>query len=189
MKYVLILGAKSDIAKAITVEYAINGYNLILAAREVEELKEFSNELKAKYKISIQLKGIDVLDFSSHKLFIDELEIKPYGVICCVGYLGNQRLAEKDINEALKIIETNYKGCVSVIEQCLYYLEKANKGFIVGLSSVAGDRGRPSNYFYGSAKSAFSASFCTRFLPLIMVWINSLNVSNSIVYDNPTPWV
>ncbi len=157
MKHVLILGAKSDIAKAIAVEYAIRGYHLILAGREIEELTAFSNQLKMTYDVSVQLKHFDALDCNSHKLFVNELKTKPYGIICCVGYLGDQTLAEKDTDEALKIIQTNYTGCVSVIEQCVPYLEEVNQGFIVGISSVAGDRGRKSNYFYGSAKSGFTA--------------------------------
>jgi short-subunit dehydrogenase len=73
-----------------------------------------------------------------------------------VGYLGEQAVAEKDFNEARKIIDTNYTGCVSVLNVIANDFERRKKGFIIGISSTAGDRGRKSNYCYGSAKAAFS---------------------------------
>ena len=78
------------------------------------------------------------------------------GVISAVGYLGDQDKAQSDFSEAKKIIDTNYTGVVSLLNIIADDFEKRRNGFIVGISSVAGDRGRKSNYIYGSAKSALT---------------------------------
>lgn len=57
----------------------------------------------------------------------------------------------------LKIMETNYVGAVSILELFANKFQQQREGVIVGISSVAGDRGRQSNYFYGSSKAAFTA--------------------------------
>lgn len=157
MKYILILGAKSDIAKALAKEYAYRGYHLILAGRQIEELSDFSNTLKSDYSVSVQLEHFDALQPDTHQSFFDHLKTKPFGVICSIGYLGNQELAEQHPEEATRIIHTNYVGCISILNYCAQYLEQIQEGFLIGISSVAGERGRKSNYFYGSAKAGFTA--------------------------------
>ena len=79
------------------------------------------------------------------------------GVVCAFGYLGDNEEAKSDFIEARKIMETNYIGCVSILNIIANDFEKRKRGFIIGISSVAGDRGRQSNYYYGSAKAGFTA--------------------------------
>jgi len=157
MSYVLIIGAKSDIAKAVARKYAENGYNLYLAARNSRELDEFANDVTVRSQKTVKLIDLDILDFDSHQTFYNQLEEKPLGVISAIGYLGEQENAQTNFNEAKQIIDTNYTGIVSVFNIIANDFEKRKSGFIVGISSVAGDRGRKSNYLYGSAKAAFSA--------------------------------
>jgi len=157
MSYVLIIGAKSDIAKATAREYAKNGYDLYLAARNVEELTEFAQDVITRTQKEVKLVELDILDYESHQAFYDNLEEKPLGVISAVGYLGDQEKAQSDFTEAQKIIDTNYTGVVSLFNIIANDFEKRRSGFIVGISSVAGDRGRKSNYIYGSAKAALTA--------------------------------
>ena len=156
MAYILIIGAKSDIAKSIAKKYAENDYNLYLAARKSSELKNFANDIKIRTKRDVICLDFDVLDYDSHQNFYDSLTNKPSGVISVVGYLGEQKKAENDFIEAQKIIETNYTGIVSILNVVANDFKKNKRGFIVGVSSVAGDRGRMSNFIYGSAKAAFS---------------------------------
>lgn len=157
MSYVLIIGAKSDIAKSVARKYAENGYNLYLAARNSNELKEFANDINIRIQRTVKCIDLDILDYESHQLFYDALEEKPLGVILAVGYLGKQDSAQSDFKEAQKIIDTNYTGVISLLNIISNYFEKRKSGFIVGISSVAGDRGRKSNYIYGSSKAAISA--------------------------------
>ncbi len=157
MSYVLIVGAKSDIAKACAREYATHGYDLYLAARNVRELEEFANDIKIRTQREVRLKELDILDFQSHQVFYGSLKEKPLGVISAMGYLGEQKKAQTDFNKTERIIDTNYTGVVSLFNIIANDFEKRRSGFLVGISSVAGDRGRKSNYIYGSAKAALTA--------------------------------
>ena len=156
MSYVLIIGAKSDIAKAVARKYAENGYSLYLAARQSSELETFAADIKIKTQQDVQCVELDILDYASHNNFYKALTEKPLGAISAVGYLGEQDKAQSDFNEAQKIIDTNYTGVVSLFNIIADDMEQRKEGFIVGISSVAGDRGRKSNYIYGSAKAALS---------------------------------
>jgi decaprenylphospho-beta-D-erythro-pentofuranosid-2-ulose 2-reductase len=157
MDYVLIVGATSDIAKAIANIYAKKGYNLYLAARNLEECKAFGTDQKIKYDIDIECFELDILNFESHEKFFNSIKVKPIGVIVVVGYLGNQEEAIHNLSESRKIIDTNFTSVVNLLNIVADDFEKNKKGFIIGISSVAGDRGRQSNYLYGSAKAGFSA--------------------------------
>lgn len=157
MSYVLIIGAKSDIAKAVARKYAENGHNLYLAARQPSELETFANDLNIRTERDIKCLELDVLNYASHNGFYNALKVKPLGVISAVGYLGEQEKSQADFTEAQKIIDTNYTGVVSLLNIIADDFEKRKSGFIVGISSVAGDRGRKSNYLYGSAKAALTA--------------------------------
>ena len=157
MSYVLIIGAKSDIAKATAREYAKHSYDLYLAARNSSELEEFSKDIMVRSQRTVKLLELDILDYKSHQSFYDQLEEKPLGVISAIGYLGEQEKAQSDFEEAQRIIDTNYTGVVSLFNIVANDFENRRSGFIVGISSVAGDRGRKSNYIYGSAKAALTA--------------------------------
>ena len=157
MSYVLIIAAKSDIAKAAARVYAKNGYDLYLAAKNSVELEAFANDIYVRTQRTAKIAELDILDFESHQTFYDQLEEKPLGVISAVGYLGNQQNAQSDFSEAQRIIDTNYTGVMSLLNIIANDFEQRRSGFIVGISSVAGDRGRKSNYIYGSAKAALTA--------------------------------
>jgi len=157
MSFILIIGASSDIGRAIGHEYARNGYNIYLAARDEEKIKHDAYDLAIRYRVKVKPCGLDVLDFGSHEKFYASLPEPPFGVICVAGYLGDHEKAKKDFTEIKKIIDTNYTGCVSILNTCAREFEKRKRGFIVGISSVAGDRGRQSNYYYGSAKAGLTA--------------------------------
>ena len=95
MKSVLILGAKSDMAKATADFYAKNGWNLSLAGRNVNvELTSFSDSLYDDYGCEINLYELDILDFQSHLGFFRSLPQKPDGIICFIGLLGDQKKSE-----------------------------------------------------------------------------------------------
>ena len=157
MSYVLIIGARSDIARATAREYAKHGHDLYLAARNASELQEFANDITVRNQRTVKTVELDILNYDSHYSFYEQLEEKPLGVICAVGYLGEQQKSQSNVTEAQRIIDTNYTGVVSLLNIIANDFEKRRSGFIVGISSVAGDRGRKSNYTYGSAKAALTA--------------------------------
>ena len=157
MSYVLIIGAKSDIAKEVARVYAKNGYNLYLASRQSEDLKDLANDIKIRSNVEVVLKEFDIAKFETHSDFYNALEPKPLGVIVAAGYMAEQKICENDWSETLNTINVNFTGAVSILNIVANDMEKNKNGFIVGISSVAGDRGRKANYIYGSSKAAFSA--------------------------------
>ncbi len=156
MSYILIVGAKSDIAKATARKYANQGFDLYLAARNARELEEFAKDVSVRTQQAVKTIELDILDYESHQQFYEGLEEKPLGVITAVGYLGEQQKAQKDFIEAKRIMDANYIGIVSLLNIIADDFEYRKSGFIVGISSVAGDRGRKNNYIYGSAKAALT---------------------------------
>ena len=79
------------------------------------------------------------------------------GVIVVAGYMAEQKTCENDWSKTLNTINVNFTGAVSILNIIANDMEQNKNGFIVGVSSVAGDRGRKANYIYGSAKAGFSA--------------------------------
>jgi decaprenylphospho-beta-D-erythro-pentofuranosid-2-ulose 2-reductase len=157
MERVLILGAKSDIARALAHRFAREGFDIIMASRGASELENDLKDLQIRYGIKAEAEEFDALAYDSHAGFYGRLTPKPAVVLCAVGYLGDQKLAEQDPGEARKIIDTNFTGCASVLNVVANDFEMRKSGCIIGISSVAGERGRQSNYFYGSSKAALTA--------------------------------
>tara|TARA_Y100001970_G_scaffold283015_1_gene397164 strand:+ start:3297 stop:4040 length:744 start_codon:yes stop_codon:yes gene_type:complete len=155
-KTVLILGGNSDVGKFLAISFAKLESNLILTTRVKNQLESFSSDLEIRYSIQCKIVSFDVLNFSSHSPFYQNLDISPDIVISCVGYLDDQAFSERNFDEAIKSINSNYVGLVSIFNIIAKDFEKINNGIIVGISSVAGDRGRGSNFIYGSSKSALS---------------------------------
>ncbi len=156
MSTVLIIGAKSDIAKAIAREYAKQGYDLYLAARHSMTLTTFAADIRLRYNRRVKCIELDILDYPAHERFFAALDEKPAGAISVVGLLGDQINAQHDFNATQQIIDTNFTGVVSLLNIIANHFEQTGHGFIVGITSVAGDRGRKSNYIYGSAKAALT---------------------------------
>lgn len=156
MAWLLVAGAKSDVARAVAAKFAQNGFNIYLAARNYYEGVHDGKDLEIRYGVKTAVIEFNALDYAAHQAMYNALPEKPLGVVCVVGYLGHQKKAEIDFEETRKIIESNFMGCISLLNIAALDFEHRKEGFIIGISSVAGDRGRQSNYTYGSAKAAFS---------------------------------
>jgi short-subunit dehydrogenase len=157
MKQLLIVGAKSDIAKAVATTYAKNGFNITLSGRKIDEAERFANDLRIRYGIEVSLTELDLSDTASHENFYNALEPKPDGVVIAAGYMVDQEVAQNSLDETLNTINVNFTGAVSLLNIIANDFEQKKEGFIIGISSVAGDRGRKANYIYGAAKAGFSA--------------------------------
>lgn len=155
MKRLLVIGASSDIGMSVSKIFGKNNYDLTLALRNPSDLKGFADEIRKDFNIDVRLLSLDILDFSSHTEIAKKIGNFD-GVFCSIGYLGNQKKAEKNFHEAKTIINSNFLGIASMINELVNIMENRGKGFLIVISSVAGDRGRPSNYFYGSAKAALN---------------------------------
>ena len=153
MKSILIIGALSDIGIAIAKKFAVEGYEIHLASRNSNRLDKIINFFQSNYKIKIYAYEFDALKIESHKEFIKQFKVLPGITICSVGLMGDQKINEKDKDQRISIIRTNYEGPMNILSEIANEYEKQEKGTIVGISSVAGARGRAKNYIYGSAKS------------------------------------
>jgi short-subunit dehydrogenase len=150
----LIIGANSDIAKATALEYLKKNSDghLILASRNTSSLKEFviSNGIEEKVDILFY----DVTDTAKAKDFVKSLPCKPKWVMYAAGVLFENSECISDIEKNNENITVNYLGGVVIINQIVED-NNPNLERIIGISSIAGLRGRKSNYFYGAAKSGF----------------------------------
>ena len=86
MKYVLIIGAKSELGIELARLYASNQYNLYLAGRSINDMQDEADYLEKTFNIKVTLSNLDVTDFTSHQKFYESMTIKPIGVIYAAGY-------------------------------------------------------------------------------------------------------
>lgn len=153
----LILGATSDMAIALAKRLAKQGHNLQLAGRDEILVNDIKNDIRIRFSINATAHVFDAQKFESHYSFYHTLVPKPDQVYLFFGYLGDQKKAEVDQAECDRILQTNFNGAVSILNVIANDYEESKKGTIVVVSSVAGERGRMSNYIYGSAKAGLTA--------------------------------
>lgn len=156
-KTAIVLGGSSDIGRATARAFANAGYDVALAGRDVAVLEPDAADLRARYNVEVGLHKFDVLDTASFDGFVGALPTLPDVVISIVGLLGTQETAQSDLAQATTIMRSNYEGPSLILGLFAEKFLARGSGTIVGVSSVAGDRGRASNYVYGSAKAGFSA--------------------------------
>lgn len=154
---VLILGATSDIGRAIAAAFAVAGHPLRLAARNSARLEATCQDLRLRYGGEVTRHEFDVLAVETHAAFLEGLPDLPGVTVCVVGVLGNQRQDEQAPEAARWVMRSTYEGPASVLAEVANRYAVLGQGSIIGISSVAGDRGRASNYIYGSAKAGLSA--------------------------------
>lgn len=152
----LILGARSDMAMAVAHRFAKAGYDIQLSARNADSLAEDALDIQLRYQVAVTKHEFDALDTASHKVFVENLAILPDIAVCAVGYMGEQAENEQDTRAAVLVMRSNYEGPASILAVLANHFEERGSGCIVGISSVAGERGRATNYVYGSAKAGFT---------------------------------
>ncbi len=157
---VLIIGATSGIGRAIAHEWASNGYTVILAGRDRDELISDAADIHIRHGVQASTLGFDALKYEDHGPFFHAATNQTSNgldtIIVCHGYLPAQTDAETDFEIARRTIDVNYTSAISILNLAAAYFLARGRGTICGVSSVAGDRGRQSNFIYGSAKAALS---------------------------------
>jgi decaprenylphospho-beta-D-erythro-pentofuranosid-2-ulose 2-reductase len=160
MRRILILGATSAIAEATAREFAKRGDALFLAARSIERLHGIQADLKLRGASVVEIAEQDLRDLALQETLLKRASDALGGLdtaLLAYGTLSDQKLCEQSIEALTVAIQTN---AVSVMSWCTLIanlFEAQRRGVIGIISSVAGDRGRQSNYVYGSAKAAVSA--------------------------------
>lgn len=156
---VLLLGASSAIARRLAARLAMRGCNLILAGQDLEDLSRSAADLRLRFGVQGATAALDATDFDSHREFFASCtRVFPTGlsgVVFCVGWMADSR-AESDFAATRRMIDVNYASAASLLNLAGDYFQERREGWICAISSVAGDRGRQSNFLYGSTKAALS---------------------------------
>jgi len=162
MKNILILGATSAIAEAVARKMADRGDRFYLLARNKERLDTIASDLAIRGAKEVKVSTFDANDTASHQACLETayswLETIDVALVAH-GTLGDQKESETDADYALQELQTNAISTISLLTHLANIMETQGKGTLAVISSVAGDRGRPSNYVYGTAKAAVS-TFC-----------------------------
>jgi short-subunit dehydrogenase len=154
---ILIFGGRSDIGLATARKFAENGHPIQLVGRNIETLQPEKSDIELRYRVPVTLYRCDVLDGDARAACIAGLDPLPEVAVCAVGLLGDQTTSERDLEAALAVMRTNYEGPALFLAEVANRFAVRGSGTLVGISSVAGERGRAPNYVYGSAKAGFTA--------------------------------
>jgi decaprenylphospho-beta-D-erythro-pentofuranosid-2-ulose 2-reductase len=157
METVLILGATSDIGIAIAKRFAAQKYNIQLAARVPEKIEPLQSDISTRYNVDCSILAFDALHYHAHASFFENLNPKPDITVSIFGVMDEEEAAFNNWDLAQRMINTNYTGVVSILNVAAKYYIGVQKGVIIGISGVEGDRGKASKLIYGSSKAALSA--------------------------------
>lgn len=157
---ILIIGATSAIAEAVARLYAIRGASLYLLARDPARAQAITQDLSVRGAASARSGALDAVDFASHAMALDEAW-SAYGgfdvALISHGTLPDQARCNTDTDYAMREFTVNGTATIALANAIANRLEAQGSGTLAIVSSVAGDRGRASNYLYGAAKAAVSA--------------------------------
>lgn len=157
MLKIMILGATSAIAHETARNFAKDGAEFFLVARDVDKLQAVATDLLAHGAKQTITSIVDMNDTDRHASLLDEAITELCGLdalLISYGTLGNQAESEASYAVARQELETNFLSTVSFLTVSAGFFEKQRRGVIAVVTSVAGDRGRASNYVYGTAQAA-----------------------------------
>ena len=151
----IILGASSAIGRAFARALARSGSRIILAGRDLEDLQATAADLHVASGAHAEVASFDAVDFASHAALAEAWGRTdgPLNVILVFGLMPEQDAIDNDPKLACAAIDTTFTGAVSILHYLAPHLEKRRAGTVIGIGSVAGDRGRLKNYVYGAAKA------------------------------------
>ncbi len=184
MKKIIIAGATSAIAASCARLWAADKAEFFLAARNSQKLKEVADDLTVRGASAVHMFEIDLSDNEKQQSMLDDCFAKLGSTdiaLVCYGTLPDQEKCEQDAGYAAGEFANNGSSTINLLTLMANKMEKQGAGSIVVVSSVAADRGRRSNYLYGSAKAAVS-TFCAGLrLRLMKSGVNLLVVKPGFV--------
>ena len=152
---VLVVGATSAIAQETSRRFAAYGAHLFLTGRDPEKLSSVAQDLRLRGASQVETAVLDVVDLMRHETVIAEAFAalgKVDVVLIAHGVLPDQSRCEQSASEALAALSVNFSATVALLTPLANRLEAQRRGCLAVISSVAGDRGRQSNYVYGASK-------------------------------------
>ena len=157
MLKILVVGATSAIAHETIKHFAVDGAAFFLVARNQNKLDAIKDDLQVRGASSIETYMLDLDELHQHQAMIDAADKALEGIdalIIAHGTLGDQEETQASVEATMDILNTNFLSYVSILTIVANYMEARRRGVIAVFSSVAGDRGRGSNYVYGAAQGA-----------------------------------
>ncbi len=153
----LIVGATSAIAGEVGRRYAARGASLVLTGRNPARLAAVGDDLRVRGAGSVETEVLDLLDRRRHAAVVKRAFASPLDVaLLAHGDLPDQQRCQVDPGEAARALELNLVATVELLTLLASEFEAQGFGTIAVITSVAGDRGRQSNYVYGAAKAGVS---------------------------------
>lgn len=159
MRKILIIGATSAIAQETAKLFAQQQDTLFLIGRDVTRLEIIAADLKVRGAPQVDYLSADLTDYAQHENLIKQVYARLGTVdivLIAYGTLDDQRACQQDFNKAKQALDTNFISVVSLLTDLANRFEQQHYGCIAVISSVAGDRGRQSNYIYGAAKGGLT---------------------------------
>jgi decaprenylphospho-beta-D-erythro-pentofuranosid-2-ulose 2-reductase len=157
---VIVLGSLSTIAEALARRLASEGAELVLSGRSAERLNQQADDLRARGSGKIVVVPLDLAQAENAQSdlcqMVDALGGEVDAVLLFYGVLGDQKVAETDFTALRRILDVNFTSAAMWCVAAAGILERQRKGALLAISSVAGDRGRQSNYAYGAAKAGLT---------------------------------
>lgn len=179
-KVVLITGATSAIAIACARVWAAEGAQLILLGRNAERLQLTELDLLARGASAVHSHLMDIADLDAQQKAFDwirQLQLPINVCLVATGVLPDQLQCERDPSSAVTQFHTNAVAVIAWVSRLAHWMLLQQPATIAVITSVAGDRGRPSNYHYGSAKAAVSTFVlaCTHKPDVVVCVFSTLN--------------
>ena len=160
MKQIMIIGATSAIAQSVARLYASRGARMFLVARNPERMAVVADDLRARGAMAVDCFPADLAEYSHHAEILRAAWAALPAmdtVLVAHGILPDQLQCQTSVADTIHALDVNFLSVVSLLTPLANQFEANKRGTLVVISSVAGDRGRQSNYVYGSAKSGLDA--------------------------------
>ncbi len=156
---VVVLGVTSAIARATANAFADAGHPLVVAARDETELDRIASDIRIRYGVDVHTVSFDAtIQTTTESLCERCIDVggKIAGVVVGFGFMVDQSTGQSDPGVVRLTMDANLTESAVILERFAAHFEDQGAGFIVGIASVAGDRGRQSNYIYGASKAGFA---------------------------------
>jgi decaprenylphospho-beta-D-erythro-pentofuranosid-2-ulose 2-reductase len=159
MQKILIIGATSAIAEACAKRFAAQGHSLYLLARNSSRLESLAQDLLVRGATAVHCASFEANALDTHQALLEQVKTELHGldrVLIAHGTLSDQQACEQSVELTLQELQTHALSVIALLTLLANHFEQQRHGSIAVIGSVAGDRGRQSNYIYGTAKGALS---------------------------------
>lgn len=157
MSRILILGAASSIGQLVARGLVTPGGKVFLTARNIDKLNGVAADLRVRFDVTVEIEQLDITDARALDNLISRTAESLDGldtVIVVAGLLPDQDKVNQDTQRLRETMEVNATSTMVILNEAAAFFEQQGHGQIVAIGSVAGDRGRATNYAYGAAKGA-----------------------------------